>query len=166
MEESPPESSVSTETARVRGQLRRVRVVAVLLAVGAVVPWSVQVFTARDATWLFAWGLVNTNPLQVTTLVDFLFVYTQGLPAFILAWPASVVCYLLVLGSALLGLWIDWEDPRVTAGLLVLAGIAQLSVAQGFSYQPNRTAYPLGTAVLWAVAWWGYWPRVKNRIGW
>jgi uncharacterized protein (TIGR04206 family) len=160
------ESAVSTDAARVRERLRRTRVVAVLVAVGAVVPWSVQVFTARDATWLFSWGLVNTNPVQVTTITDFLFVYTQGLPEFILAWPASVVCYLLALGAALLGAWADWEDPRVTAGLLVLAGIAQLSVAQGFSYQPNRTAYPLGTVVLWLVAWWGYWPRVKNRIGW
>jgi uncharacterized protein (TIGR04206 family) len=160
------ESAVSTETARVRERLRRTRVVAVLVAVGTVVPWSVQVFTARDATWLFSWGLVNTNPVQVTTITDFLFVYTQGLPEFILAWPASVVCYLLALGAAVLGLWADWEDPRVTAGLLVLAGIAQLSVAQGFSYQPNRTAYPLGTVVLWVVAWWGYWPRVKGCIGW
>lgn len=160
------ESTVTTGTGEVRQRLRRTRVVGVLFAVGAVVPWSVQVFTARDATWLFAWGLVNTNPFQTTTLVEFLFVYTQGLPAFILAWPASVGCYLLALGAALLGLWTDWEDPRVTAGLLVLAGIAQLSVAQGFSYQPNRTAYPVGTVVLWTVAWWGYWPRVRSRIGW
>ena len=97
------ESAVSTETARVRERLRRTRVVAVLVAVGTVVPWSVQVFTARDATWLFSWGLVNTNPVQVTTITDFLFVYTQGLPEFILAWPASVVCYLLALGSAAAG---------------------------------------------------------------
>jgi uncharacterized protein (TIGR04206 family) len=166
MDESVPESATATGTARVRERLRRTRVVAALLAVGAVVPWSVQVFTARDATWLFSWGLVNTNPWQVTTLVEFLFVYTQGLPGFILAWPASTGCYLLALGSAVLGLWADREDPRVTAGLLVLAGVAQLSLAQGFSYQPNRTAYPLGTAVLWAVAWWGYWPRVRSRIGW
>jgi uncharacterized protein (TIGR04206 family) len=145
---------------------RRRTVTAALLAAGLVVPWSVQVFTARDATWLFAWGLVNTNPLQVTTITDFLFVYTMGLPDFILAWPASVVCYLLALAGAVVGLVYDREDPRLTAGLLVLAGVAQLSLADGFSLQPNRTAYPVGTAVLWLLAWWGYWPRVAERIGW
>ncbi|MFB6304358.1 MAG: TIGR04206 family protein [Haloferacaceae archaeon] len=134
------------------------RVLAVLAL--AAVPWSVQVFAARDATLLFPWGLVNTNPLQVTTLYHYLFVYTAGLPDFILAWPLSVALYLLALVSAGVGRLAGREDPRVTGGLLVLAGVAQLSVASGFSVQPGRVAYPVGTGALWLVAWWVYWPAV------
>lgn len=129
------------------------------------VPWSVQAFGAGDVTLLFPWGLVNTNPLQVTTLPRYLFVYTAGLPEFILAWPLSVVLYLLAVASAALGLAAGREDVRVTGGLLVLAGVAQLSVASGFSVQPGRVAYPLGTAALWVLAWWVYWPAVGGHRG-
>ncbi|MDQ2053550.1 MULTISPECIES: TIGR04206 family protein [Halobellus] len=139
------------------------RTVAVLLAL-LVVPWSVQVFSGRDATFLFAWGLFNTNPLSVTTLSDFLFVYTQGLPEYILAWPLSVVLYALALVSAVIGWRTGREDPRVTAGLLVVAAIAQLRLAWGFSVQPARTAWPTGTAAFLVVVWWCYWPRVQARF--
>ncbi|RLM94709.1 TIGR04206 family protein [Halobellus sp. Atlit-38R] len=139
------------------------RTVAVLLAL-LFVPWSVQVFSGRDATFLFAWGLFNTNPLSVTTLPDFLFVYTQGLPEYILAWPLSVVLYALALVSAVIGWRTGHEDPRVTAGLLVVAAIAQLRLAWGFSVQPTRTAWPTGTAALLVVVWWCYWSRVQARL--
>jgi uncharacterized protein (TIGR04206 family) len=125
-------------------------------------PWSLQVFAAGDATFLFAWGLVNTNPLSVTTLFDFLFVYTRGLPEYILAWPLSVAFYAAAVASAVVGWRVDREDPRVTGGLLVLAGIAQLRLAWGFSLQPGRIAWPIGTVALLAVAWWYYWPRVRT----
>lgn len=131
----------------------------------AAVPWSVQTFAAGGVTLLFPWGLVNADPLGVTTLYHFLFVYTAGLPDFVLAWPLSVALYLLALASAGLGAAVDREDARVTGGLLVLAGVAQLSVASGFSFQPGRTAYPLGTAALWAVAWRVYWPAVRDGGG-
>jgi uncharacterized protein (TIGR04206 family) len=117
-----------------------------------VLPWSVQVFTRADATLLFPWGLVNTNPPGVTNLYEFLFVYTAGLPEFILAWPLSVVCYLVGVASVAAGLATGREDRRVTAAALVAAGVAQLSLAWGFSVQPYRTAWPTGTVVLWAVA--------------
>ncbi|MFB6079911.1 MAG: TIGR04206 family protein [Haloferacaceae archaeon] len=139
------------------------RAVAALLALAAV-PWWVQTFAGGDVTLLFPWGMVNLWPFAVTTLYHYLFVYTTGLPGFILAWPLSVGLYLLALGSAIGGAVLGREDVRVTGGLLVLAGIAQLSVARGFSVQPTRTAYPLGTAALWAVAWLWYWPAVRD--GW
>jgi len=116
------------------------------------VPWSIQVFAGRDATLLFAWGLVNTNPLMVTTLPEFLFVYTRGLPEYILAWPLSGGLYLAALGSAGVGRWTGREDPRVTAGLFALAAVAQAQLAWGFSIQPNRVAWPVGSAALLAVA--------------
>ena len=126
------------------------------------IPWSVQLFSARDATFLFAWGLVNTNPPMLTTLPDFLLVYTRGLPEFILAWPLSVLLYALALASAAIGWRTGREDPRVTAGLLVVAGVAQFQLAWGFSYQPYRTALPIGTVAFLAVTWWGYWPALRS----
>ena len=116
-------------------------------------PWSVQVFSGADATFLFTWGLVNTAPLSVTTLPEFLLVYTAGLPGFILAWPLSVACYLAGLGSVVVGATTGvGEDRRVTAAAMAAAGVAQLSLAWGFSIQPSRTAWPTGTLVCWAVA--------------
>jgi uncharacterized protein (TIGR04206 family) len=121
------------------------------------VPWSIQTFAGgRPPTFVFAWGLVNLNPLGVTVLWDFLFRYTAGLPDYILAWPLSVACYLAALASALGGRLFDREDPRVTAGLLAAAGVAQVSLARGFSVQPGRVAWPLGTLACWLVAWWVY----------
>jgi uncharacterized protein (TIGR04206 family) len=130
-----------------------------LLAVLAllVVPWSVQTFVGgRPPGFVFVWGLVNFDPFSVTFIWDFLFRYTMGLPDYILAWPLSVVCYGLALTSAASGYAFDREDPRVTAGLLATAGVAQLTLARGFSVQPDRTAWPLGTAACWLVAWWLY----------
>lgn len=138
------------------------RRVAALLALAAV-PWSVQTVPGRAVTLLFPWGLVTLDPPGATTLYHFLFVHTAGLPAYVLAWPLSVGLYLLALASGTAGLVAGREDARVTGGLLVLAGIAQLSVASGFSFQPSRTAYPLGTAALWLVAWRYYWPAVRDR---
>jgi uncharacterized protein (TIGR04206 family) len=127
--------------------------VAVLGVVGLVaVPWSVQVFSGRDATFLFAWGLVNTNPPMVTTLPEFLFLYTRGLPEYILAWPLSVGSYAAALASVGAGWWTGREDPRVTAGLLLVAAVAQAQLAWGFSIQPGRVAWPVGSGALVAVA--------------
>ena len=123
------------------------------------IPWSVQVFSGRDATLLFAWGLVNTNPLMVTTLPEFLFLYTRGLPEYILAWPLSVGLYVTALVSAGVGWLTGREDPRVTAGLLAVAAVAQAQLAWGFSVQPNRVAWPVGSVGLVAAAAAYYWTR-------
>ena len=137
----------------------RRRVGAVLLF--PLVPWSVQAFSPDAPTLVFAWGLVNVDGFAAVHLVEFLRL-SAGLPDYILAWPASVVLYLFALASALAGRLFGREDVRVTAGLLVLVGVAQLSLARGFSIQPGRVAYPLGTVVAWAVATW-YWPLIRER---
>ena len=129
--------------------------VAAVLAL-LLVPWSVQLYAGNVPTLLFAWGLVGLDPFVVTALPDFLFRYTAGLPQYLLAWPTSVLVYLLALGSAALGAVAGREDVRVTAGLLVAVGVLQASLAWGFSVQPGRAAAPLGTALCWAVAWWRY----------
>jgi uncharacterized protein (TIGR04206 family) len=135
-----------------------------LLALLAI-PWSVQVFTDGDATFLFAWGLLNTNPITVTTLPDFLFVYTRGLPEYILAWPLSVLLYALALASAVGGWRTGREDPRVTVGLLTVAAVAQFRLAWGFSVQPGRIAWPIASAAFLVVAGWGYWSAVREAVG-
>jgi len=140
----------------------RSRVAALGLLGLLAVPWSVQVFSGRDATLLFAWGLVNTNPLMVTTLPEFLFLYTQGLPEYILAWPLSVGLYAAALVSAGVGWWTSREDRRVTAGLLVVAAVAQAQLAWGFSVQPSRVAWPVGSVALVAVAAAHYWMGVRE----
>ncbi len=40
----------------------------------------------------------------------------------------------------------------MTAGLLVCAAVLQVQLAWGFSVQPNRVAWPVGSIVLVAVA--------------
>jgi uncharacterized protein (TIGR04206 family) len=118
------------------------------------IPWSIQTFTGgRPPTYVFAWGLLNTDPFGVAFLWDFLFRYTMGLPSYILAWPLSVGCYLLALASATTGRVVGREDRRVTAGLLAAAAVAQVSLARGFSFQPDRAAWPLGAVACLVVAW-------------
>ncbi|MGM0592310.1 MAG: TIGR04206 family protein [Halobacteriota archaeon] len=140
-----------------RSDVRRLVVLFLLLAV----PWSVVVVESGYLSLVFAWGLTTPSVGSVTTLYDFLFRFTAGLPGHIYAWPLSVALYGLALASAALGVVIGREDERVTAGLLVLAGVAQLSFAQGFSAQPGRFALPVGSVALWVVAWSLYWPIIR-----
>jgi uncharacterized protein (TIGR04206 family) len=140
----------------------RASFVVLLLLLG--LPWSVQTFSDGGTTFVFAWGLFNTQPPNVTFVWDFFFLYTQGLPDYIYAWPISVVCYVGAVASGFVGLVAGREDPRVTGGLLVVAGVAQFSLARGFSVQPYRTAWPLGTLAFVTVAWWLYWPAAKRRF--
>lgn len=128
----------------------------------AVVPWSVQAYAGGDVSLVFPWGLASLDPAQTVDLYSYLFRYTQGLPDYIYAWPLGVVLYLGAVASALAGLVTGREDPRVTGGLLAVAGVTQLTLAAGFA-QPGRTAVPTGTLALWAVAWWCYWPAVRRR---
>jgi uncharacterized protein (TIGR04206 family) len=136
----------------------------VVLLLLLALPWSVQTFSRGGATYVFAWGLFTLDPPHATFIWDFFFRYTQGLPGYIYAWPVSVACYVLAVGSGLAGLVFGREDPRVTGGLLVVAAVAQLSLARGFSVQPSRTAWPLGSVAFVAVAWWLYWPAAKRRF--
>jgi uncharacterized protein (TIGR04206 family) len=127
------------------------------------VPWTALVYASGFVTFVFPWGLATPQQGSVTTLYHFLFRHTAGLPEFILAWPVGVLCYVLALVSAVVGYLTGREDVRVTGGLLVFAGLAGLSVAHGFSFQPGRVAFPVGTLLLWFVAWWFYWPLVSAR---
>jgi uncharacterized protein (TIGR04206 family) len=122
-----------------------------------VVPLSVQVYPDSTSA-VFLWGLANLDPPSVTPLTAFLFRYTAGLPGYITAWPLAVALWVMALLSTLVGAVTGREDPRITAGLLVLAGATAVPVSTGFAVQPGRVAYPVGTLALWGVAAW-YWGR-------
>ncbi|MES3518471.1 MAG: TIGR04206 family protein [Natronomonas sp.] len=133
-----------------------------LLAVAfvGIVPWTVLLL-GREATFVYWFGLLNTNPLELTNLYQYLFVFTDGLPRRLEVWPVSVALYAGALGSAAAGLR-DFEDPRLTAGLLVFAGVAQLQLAYGL-LGLGSVAVPVGTVLMWTVAWWYYWPLIRER---
>jgi uncharacterized protein (TIGR04206 family) len=134
-------------------------VTAILLA--GVVPWSVQTFggDGGDVFLRFAWGGVSFEP---TLTVRLLWQYPLFAgPPVLIQWATAAGCWLLALGSAATG-WLDAEDPRLTAGLLALAGFVNLLVTLDFSVQPTRTGYPVGTLAVWLVAAWRYWVHTRQ----
>ena len=139
---------------------RRLAAVACL----GLLPWTV-VLLDGEASLVFGFGLANTNPPTLVNLYDYLFVYTGGLPGRLQAWPAGVVLYVGALASAAGGLR-SFEDPRLTGGLLVFAGLSHGHVAYGlyrvYGTSP-ATVLPVGALATWAVAWWFYWPLVRER---
>lgn len=135
------------------------------LAALAAVPWTVLALNG-EYTLVFSFGLFNTNPPHLVTIYDYLFRFTAGpssLPEYLLAWPTSLLLYLGAFASALGGVF-GREDRRLTTGLLVFAGLAQVSVAVGLSRAVGRFALPLGTGGLWLVAWWFYWPDLRTAV--
>jgi len=135
----------------------RRRLVAVVAA--GLLPWTI-LFIGDELTVLFTFGLFNTNPPQLVSIVDYLVRYTDALPSFIESWGTGVLLYLLALGSAASGVF--WrEDHRITALALLGAALSQVGVAVGFSRRMGTLALPLGTIGLLAVAWWYYWPLVR-----
>ena len=144
-----------------RARVRPVRAVLVVLLAG-LVPWSVQTFPGSGSPPFlrFAWAGVSLDPVPVVRLLP-TYVGLSGSPL-LGRWLLSSTCWLCALASAALG-WIDREDARVTAGLLVLAGAVNASVALSFGVQPSRSGYPVGSLVLWAVAAWRYRRALPGR---
>ncbi|MHB9286568.1 TIGR04206 family protein [Halobacteriales archaeon Cl-PHB] len=137
------------------------RILAILAL--AVVPWTV-VANPEATTLVFPFGLFNPATGNFTNVFSFTFTYTRGIPPYLAAWPFGVTLYLLALGNVALGHLFDREDRRVTAGLLVLVGLTQLSVAWGFLLRPSYTAIPLGSLACWLVAWWVEWPAIRGTV--
>ena len=128
------------------------RVVAAVLLCG-LVPWSVQTFVGGSVLLRFVWGAVSiASGFPVSVLTDYPLL--DG-PPLLLQWALATLFWTLSLVSAATG-FVDAEDPRVTAGLLALAGVSNLAVALEFGIQPGRSAYPVGTLALWVVAGWRY----------
>ncbi|WP_302081373.1 TIGR04206 family protein [Salinibaculum rarum] len=136
------------------------RRLAAILAVG-LLPWSL-VFAGDELTLVFAFGLVDPQPFYLTDIVTYVTVYTRGLPQFLEAWPLGVGIYVLAIASAISGILFDREDRRVTALLLVIVGLTQLSFAWGFSRRNYTFAVPLGTLLCWTVVWWFDWKTLRD----
>jgi uncharacterized protein (TIGR04206 family) len=146
--------------------VRQSRRLPILLALG-IAPWTLV--SANGAiTVVLPFGLLNFDPVQLATIYDYYFRFTAGLPRFLLAWGSSVLLYLLAVGSALLG--VVWrEDGRVTATLLVLAGVTHFWVSLGFLRRRGYFSVPVGTLLCLLVAWTYYrgdlqslvWPAVE-----
>jgi uncharacterized protein (TIGR04206 family) len=136
-----------------------------LLAILAllVLPWSF-VDAGGQVTLVFPFGFLNFGPLELEDIVSYVTVDTLGLPWFLLSWPIGVGIYLLAVASALSGLVFGREDRRVTALLLVVAGLTQVSMAQGFSRRLGTYAIPVGTVLCLAVVWWYDWPTLRDSL--
>ncbi|WP_299262255.1 TIGR04206 family protein [Halorientalis sp.] len=142
---SDPASEAAAETTR------RYRRVSVLVAV-ALAPWT-AVSANGFVSWFLPIGIVNLDPLELTTIFEYYFLFTRTLPPYLNAWGSSVVLFAVGLVSALVGL--VWrEDARVTASMFVFAGLGQLVFALGFFRRgPGYAAVPIGTLLLWGVVW-------------
>jgi uncharacterized protein (TIGR04206 family) len=129
----------------------------VLLALGAV-PWTV-VIIGDQLTLFFPFGVLNTDPVALVDLLAW-FGGGGGLPRNPELLPLSYLFYLGALLSALAGLW-DREPTRLTAGLLVLAGVTHLGVAYSVLHRIAYVPLPAGALLAVAAAWWFYWPDLR-----
>jgi uncharacterized protein (TIGR04206 family) len=98
----------------------------------------------------FVWGMASLEPLAVSTLLAYLPVSRAPI---VFDWLLSAGFFGLAVVATLAGALLDRSDARLAAGLLALAGVANLSVTWTFSTQPGRLALPVGTLALWFVAW-------------
>lgn len=130
-----------------------------LLLVAGIVPWTVVL--SEGVSFVHTFGILTFDPLTLTNLYEYLFVLTDGLPRRLQVWPASVLLYSAAVISAFGGM-LGREDPRLTAGLLVFSGIAQVHLAYGL-VRVGVTVVPVAPIVLWGIVWWAYWPMVRNR---
>lgn len=136
------------------------RRLAAIAALG-VVPWTV-ILIYGEVTLVFPFGFFNTNP---PALVDLYTLLSSGggLPRNPELLPASTLLYAGALLSAAAAL-VDREDPRLTAGLLVFAGLAHLGVTYAVVHRLRYTPLPVGALLLFVAAWWFYWPSVRALV--
>ena len=139
---------------------------AALLAVCGLVavPWVGIQDAGGNLTFVMSWGLLNTNPWHALWLNQYLGV-TQGfeaLPWSLQVWPIALGFYGGAVVSAAGGVLADREDPRITAGLLVLSAVGSLFVWQGLVTRGVSGAVPVGVLATAVVVWWFYWPAVRE----
>ena len=134
------------------------------LLAALLVPWTI-IFYPNGTTYVFAWALVNADPIHITTIFEYVFVRTSGLPRHLLAWPVSALLFTLGLVSTVAGSVWNREDTMVAAGLLAFAGVSHATFALGLQ-RPGIVAIPLGTGLLWMLAGYVYFlsPGVRRYI--
>lgn len=135
----------------------------VLVLVG-LSPWIVVVFPTQ-IDLLFSWGWINTDPVNVVTMREYLFQRTLGfrtLPRHLQAWPVTTLLYALAVASAAGGCVLNSEDRRVTAGLVLFAALSLLHLTVGLA-RPDATPVPVGPVLMVAVVWWYDGSRFVDR---
>ncbi|WP_439026656.1 TIGR04206 family protein [Haloarchaeobius sp. DT45] len=140
------------------------RRLAVVVLVG-LFPWTV-VLANGEYTMVFPWALVDPDSLHVTPIFDYLFRFTGGfasLPPFLQAWPLATLSLVAALVTAVIAATTGHEDPRLTGGLLALAGLTSFRLALGFLARPSQTAVPVAGVLALVVAWRLYWPLVHSE---
>jgi uncharacterized protein (TIGR04206 family) len=121
-----------------------------------VVPWTVVPYPS-GVNLIFPWASATTNPLHVTPLWWFIARNPGGieqLPPRLFAWPLATLLLVVAVLGALAGR-IGREDRRLTAGVLVLAGVVHLRVTVGLA-GIGETAVPIGPLLAFGVASWHY----------
>ena len=129
----------------------------------ALVPWVGIQNAGGDLTFVMSWGLLNTNPWHTLWLSEYLGA-TQGfdtLPWSLQIWPIALGFYAGAVVSAASGVAVNREDPRITAGLLVLSAVGSLFVWQGLVTRGVSGAVPVGVVATGVIVWWFYWPAVQ-----
>ena len=140
--------------------IRSSRGALVALLTLAFVPWIVQLNAPGDLTAVMSWGLLNTNPWHALPLPGY-FGETQGLetlPWSLQVWPLGFGFYCGALLSAASGVFLDWEDTRVTVGLLALAAVGSVVVWWGLIGRGAAGSIPVGVVAIGVVTWWFYYP--------
>ncbi|WP_280537028.1 TIGR04206 family protein [Halopenitus sp. POP-27] len=154
---------------------------ALLVIVGLLVVPVTVIVDGATYTVVSLWGLVTIVPgaggdLAVSGYPIWRYVLAHplpfgALPSSIQAWPVALVFHLLAAGSAAAGVVVDREDPRVTGGLLVLAGVASLSVAIGLGSRyglagptVSTLVVPIATICAWACAAVLYGPPLRGLL--
>lgn len=120
---------------------------AVLLLAG-ILPWGVVTWS-NGFYLVFVFGSTRVGFSGFNVLSVPLFAPIT--PGFTVARAIGALCYLLALGSAVLGRF-DLEDRRVTAGLLFLAGVSALQFALELNGQRGILVLPIGVVTLWVAA--------------
>jgi len=128
-----------------------------------IVPWTVLLIDGH-VTLVLPLGLFDPFGPHVTLLPEYLTATGGGPPPFLYSWPVGVGIYAFVLVGVAAEMF-DRGDPRVTGGLLVLVGVTQLTVTWGFLRRGEYTlVVPMGTIASWTIAWWFYWPDLREMI--
>jgi len=130
-------------------------------------PWIAVPNGTGDITFVMSWGLVNTNPWHALSLSEYLGA-TRGfetLPWSLQVWPISLGFYIGAVASAASGVVVDREDPRLTAGLLVLSAVGSLIVWSGLAGRGVSKTIPVGVLATGVVIWWYYWPALRQLGG-
>jgi len=130
----------------------------------AIVPWVGIQNAGGDLTFVMSWGLLNTNPWHTLWLTEYA-AQTHGfaaVPRSLQFWPFALGFYAGAAVSAASGVVAKREDPRITAGLLVLSAVGSLFVWQEFVASGFDVAVPFGAIATVVVVWWFYWPAVRE----